>query len=191
LLAKQNQLVGNLGVAAWEHEALFAKLVIGWRGHWQTDWLLSNLSNMQPSETREVQAMIDAMGKTGIVKIDASLRPFFHRFDYDIAAQCRPTDYTDDKKVAWDEIVQFSREFHGKPLTRGSRSKLSSTRFRYLDEGLLDRALKENVNCFVAPGITVEWRYDTLDKAPRGQIQIVSDTLRNLARLLYKFSSLT
>jgi hypothetical protein len=101
------------------------------------------------------------------------------------------TDDIDDKKVAWDEVVQFSREFHGKPLTKESRASLSSKRFRSLNEELLDRALKENVNCFVAPGISVKWSYDTLDKTPRGQIQIVSDTLRNLARLLYKFSSLS
>jgi hypothetical protein len=143
LLAKQNQLVGNLGVAAWEHKALSAKLVVGWRGHWQTDRLLSTFSNMQPSERAVVGAIIDALGKTGKVNIDAALRPFFHRFDYDFAGRCRPTEAA-DHHAAWDEIVQFSRQFHGQPLTAESRAKLRSNKaFQDPDEKRLDRAFEK------------------------------------------------
>jgi hypothetical protein len=188
LLAKQNQLVGNLGIAAWNSKALSAKLVIGWRGRWQTDLLLPNVLNMHPSERADVDAIIDTLSKTGNVKIDAVLRPFFHRFDYDVTAKYLPTNST-DCKIAWDEIVRFSQEFHGKPLTKKSRSILASTSEVY-DEERLDRALEQNVNCFVAPGIIVEWTHDALGKTPKRQIQIVSDTVRNLARLLYRFSSL-
>jgi hypothetical protein len=123
--------------------------------------------------------------------IDAALRPFFHKFDYDFAGWCRPTEAA-DHHAAWDEIVQFSRQFHGQPLTAESRAKLRSNKaFQDPDEKRLDRAFEKKVNCFIAPGISVEWSYDTLGKTEGDQIRTVSDTLNNLARLLYKFSSLS
>lgn len=148
LLAQQFRLVGNIGLASWDQDGLYAKLVVGWRSRWQTDRVLASAPD--PERLRD---LLRGLARSTRLIIHAKIRPCFHRFYYPIVAQWeRMVDDVGGAAVAWGEAVEFARRFHGKPLDEQRAAELGCEPCKVMDEPALKRALGES-ELFCAAGL--------------------------------------
>ncbi len=185
LLANQSMLIGNLGVATWEGDALYAKLVVGWRSRWQTDSLLSS-----GRESERVQGMIASIAGKYKLELQASLRPFFSRFEYQTAARWSSrTISASHAAKAWSDALSFAERFHGKQIDKANVGKAGDASLVSTNSELLKKALEERVNCFVPVDFVISWEpREIVARNPGEQIGLLRQALSELASVLFELS---
>ena len=185
LLANQSMLIGNLGVATWEGDALYAKLVVGWRSRWQTDRLLSS-----GRESSRAQGLIASIADRCRLELQASLRPFFSRFEYPTAARWSSGTISAGHAVqAWSDALSFAERFHGKQIDNASVNNVGEASRVSVDSELLKRAFEERVNCFVPVDFVIRWEpREIVTRNPGEQIDLLRQALSELASVLFELS---
>jgi hypothetical protein len=183
-LTQQSSLVGNIGLASWDRDELHAKLVIGWRSRWHTDRVLDRTWNADG-----VPDLIRQAGRGTTLVIDAHVRPYFTRFDYDTAALRRTETGLSDAAHAWQDAVEFARSFHAKRLDEETVAVLRRPPSTITNDSVITRAVAEGVNCFVAFVLLVSWQpKDLATMKPEQQLRIIREKLREMATLLMRLS---
>ncbi len=185
LLANQSVLIGNLGVATWENDALYLKLVVGWRTHWQTDQLLDSARGSKDTPT-----VMAAIAGRSHLELHVNIRPHFSRFDYQPAAVWNSgaidANHAEEK---WLKALQFAKHFHGKPLDQTRLKELRSDPNVWTDRHLLQRAFEAQVNCFVPVDFVVSWTPSEIGtRKSDEQIELLRSTLSELAAILFQLS---
>lgn len=185
LLADQSRLVGNIGLACWEQESLYAKLVIGWRSRWETNRAIES-----SSAAERVRLLLQKLCSRADITIDATVRPFFNRFQYSGAARwCRVVKRNEDPSDVWPSLIEFARSYHAKPLNRERLARLQRPPVSVIDQDSLNKALEQQVNCFVPLGLTTAWQPEDLaGLKPDELTKVVRETLTELADLLMVLS---
>jgi len=185
LLADQSRLVGNIGLACWDQDALYAKLVIGWRSRWETNRAIES-----GSAAGKVNMLLQRLCARADVTIDATVRPFFNRFQYSGAAQWRRViKQNEDPLEVWQSLIEFARSYHAKPLNPESLTRLQRPPVRVIDQGSLSRALDQQVNCFVPLVLVTAWQPGDLARLKPDELtKTVRETLADLAKLLMVLS---
>ena len=188
LLAEQSRLVGNIGLACWEQKALYAKLVIGWRSRWETDRAIKF-----GAASEQVHGLIRRLAGHADLTIDATVRPFFHRFYYPSAAQwSKVIKRDDDPSDAWGAAVEFARSYHARPLSPDSLGQLQRIPVTVLDQESLNRALEQQVNCFVPLVLVMAWKPEYITRMkPEELMKTVRAALVDLAQLLMILSGIS
>ena len=183
-LAQQSSLVGNIGLASWDQDALQAKLVIGWRSRWHTDRVLDTTWNADG-----VPDLIRQVGQGGALRIDAHVRPYFSRFEYDTAALWSTQIDHSDAASVWRDAVEFARSFHAKRLDEQKVALLRSAPSRVTNESAISRAVAERANCFVPLVLLASWQpKDLATMKPEQQFRIIREKLREMSALLIRLS---
>lgn len=188
LLADQSRLVGNIGLACWEQDALYAKLVIGWRSRWETNRTIES-----SSAAERVNLLLQRLCARADVTIDATVRPFFNRFQYTGAARwCRVVKRNESPLDVWPGLIEFARSYHAKPLNRESLARLQRPPVSVIDQGALNKALDQQVNCFVPLGLVIAWQPEDLARLKTDELtKVVRETLADLADLLMVLSGVS
>jgi hypothetical protein len=188
LLANQSMLIGNLGVATWEGDALYAKLVVGWRRRWQTDRLLS--SGRESSQAHRMIADIAGRYK---LEVQASLRPFFSRFEYPTAARWSSgTISANHAAEMLSDALSFTERFHGKQIHKAMMKEAGDGFLVITDNELLKRAFEERVNWFVPVDFVIHWEpREIAARRPGEQIELLREALSELASVLFELSGQT
>ena len=184
-LNHQSSLVGNIGLASWGGDALHAKLVIGRRSRWHTDKVLNSTWNAEG-----VADLIQQVGRCVTIGIEAQVRPFFNRFDYNVAAQWS-TEITPsgDAVPAWNDAVEFARSFHANPLDKEKVALLRSPPSTITDEPTIERALAAGVNCFVPFVLTASLQPAYIaSMTPQNQLRTIRSKLVEMVNLLTRLS---
>jgi hypothetical protein len=185
-LTQQASLVGNIGLASWDQDALHAKLVIGWRSRWHTDRVLNSTWNADG-----VPDLIRQIGRGTALLIAAHVRPYFNRFEYDPAASWSTAIGPADAARVWQDAVEFARSFHAKCLDGEKVAVLSKSPSTITNESAITRAVAERVNCFVPLVLVASWQPTHLTKMkPDEQLRIIRGKLREMANLLTRLSGL-
>lgn len=185
LLANQSVLIGNLGVATWENDALYLKLVVGWRRHWQTAQLLDSARG-----SKGIPGVIAKIAGSSHLELHVNVRPHFSRFDYQPAAVWNSGAIdTMHAEENWLKALEFTKLFHGKPLDKSGLKELQSNPNVWTDSQLLKRAFDEQVNCFVPVDFVVSWKPSEIGNRNSGeQIELLRSTLSELAAILFQLS---
>jgi hypothetical protein len=182
----QQSLVGNIGLASWNQDTLDTKLAIGWRSHLDSDRALTNW------DADDVADRIRQVSRGTTLRIDASVRPYFNRFDYDpVALWSKTVGPGDDAFEVWREAVDFTRIFHAKRMDKEKVEVLgiSPARVTKGKESTITRAVTERVNCFVPLVLVASWQAkDLTGTRPEEQVRLVRGKLRELAALLVGLS---
>jgi len=183
-LTQQASLVGNIGLASWNQDGLQAKLVIGWRSRWHTDRVLDSTWNADG-----VPDLIRQVGRGNALLIEAHVRPYFNRFEYDPAAVWSPAiDPTNADRV-WQDAVEFARSIHAKCLDAKKVAALRRPPSKITNESAITRAVAERVNCFVPLVLVASWKpADLTAMKPAEQLLIIRAKLLEMATLLTRLS---
>jgi hypothetical protein len=186
-LTQQSSLIGNIGLASWSQDALHAKLVIGWRSRWHTDRVLDTTWNAEC-----VPDLIRQVGRGTLFLIDAQVRPYFNRFEYDSAALWSTAIDGADAARVWQDAVEFARSFHAKRLNEENVVVLRRSPSKITNESAITRAVAEGVNCFVPLVLVASWRSrDLATMKPEEQLRMIREKLLEMATLLKRLSGVS
>jgi len=190
LLAEQSRLIGNIGLACWEQDALYAKLVIGSRSRWETNRAIDS-----SVAADYLSALIRRLASRADLRIGATVRPFFNKFQYPYSAQWRKViQKGEDPSDAWRSMIEFARDYHARPLDQESLLRLQREPVATSDQESLNKALEQNdrVKCFVLLGVETSWKPEYLSRLkPEELIRVVSETLVDLSVLLRLLSGIS
>ena len=188
LLSEQSRLVGNIGLACWEQKGLYAKLVIGWRSRWETDRVIKF-----GAASELVNGLIRRLVGHANLTINASVRPFFNKFQYPEAAQwSKVIKRNDDPLDAWATAIEFARSYHAKSLDPESLGRLQRIPVTVLDQESLNKALEKQVNCFVPLVFAMAWEPEYITRMKSEELmKTVRAALVDLAQLLLILSGVS